>query len=146
MSMYNLFTMRQASRRAWRLGQDQPCKVFYYYYADTMQARAMTLMGKKLTAAQAIEGKFSAEGLAAMAGDDGTMEMALARSLVEKLEDLDAAREWQRLSTGYKPQLVLPDPPQLLLPPERIVIPPPDRGRKRRPIDPRQKSLFELVA
>jgi hypothetical protein len=37
-------------------------------------------MGRKLSAAQALEGKFSSDGLVAMAGDDG-MEVALAKSL-----------------------------------------------------------------
>src|SRR5262249_8473744 len=53
---YNLFTLRQASRRSWRIGQRLPCKVYYLYYEKTMQARAMALMGKKLSAAHAIEG------------------------------------------------------------------------------------------
>jgi len=34
---YNLFTLRQASRRAWRIGQRLPCKVYYFYYEQTMQ-------------------------------------------------------------------------------------------------------------
>ena len=54
---YNLFTMRQASRRAWRIGQRKDCKVIYLYYGGTLQARAMSLMGKKMEAAQALEGK-----------------------------------------------------------------------------------------
>lgn len=94
---YNLFTLRQASRRSWRIGQLQNCKVVYFYYADTMQGRAMTLMGRKLTAAEAVEGKFSSEGLAAMAGEEGSMEMALAKSLVDKLDDMDAVRGWERV-------------------------------------------------
>ena len=80
---YNLFTLRQASRRSWRIGQNQACRIVYFHYDGTMQERAMALMGKKLTAAQALEGTFSSEGLAAMAGEDANIEMALARSLVE---------------------------------------------------------------
>ena len=44
-----------------------------------MQERALALMGKKLTAAQALEGRFSSEGLVAMAGEDANVEIALAR-------------------------------------------------------------------
>jgi hypothetical protein len=62
-----------------------------------MQERAMALMGKKLTAAQALEGKFSSEGLAAMAGEDGSVELALAKSLVEHLDEGDARRIWKRI-------------------------------------------------
>lgn len=91
---YNLFTLRQASRRSWRIGQTKQCRVVYLYYERTMQDRAMALMGKKLTAAQALEGKFSTEGLVAMAGEDANVEIALARSLVERLNEGDARREW----------------------------------------------------
>jgi hypothetical protein len=83
---YVLPTMRQASRRAWRLMQPKDCKVFYAYYQGTMQEKAMELMGKKLLAAEALEGKFSSEGLVALAGDDG-IEMAMARSLAEKMDE-----------------------------------------------------------
>ena len=55
---YNLFTLRQASRRSWRIGQKEACRIVYFYYEGTMQDRAMALMGKKLTAAQALEGIF----------------------------------------------------------------------------------------
>jgi hypothetical protein len=48
---YNLFTLRQAARRSWRIGQTLPCRVHYLYYAASLQERAMTLMGKKMEAA-----------------------------------------------------------------------------------------------
>ena len=38
---YNLFTVRQASRRSWRIGQNKPCRVIYFYYEGTMQDRAL---------------------------------------------------------------------------------------------------------
>jgi hypothetical protein len=68
----------------------------YLHYQSTMQERAMTLMGKKLTAAQALEGTFSSEGLVALAGEDANMEMALARSLVERMDEGDARRVWNK--------------------------------------------------
>jgi hypothetical protein len=91
---YVLPTMRQASRRAWRLMQPKACKVFYAYYQGTMQERAMELMGKKLLAAEALEGKFSSEGLVAMAGEDG-IEMAMARSLAENMDE-KSDHSWQQ--------------------------------------------------
>jgi hypothetical protein len=47
---YSLFCLRQASRRSWRIGQTKPCRIVYFYYYDTMQSRAMALLGRKLTA------------------------------------------------------------------------------------------------
>lgn len=98
---YNLFTMRQASRRAWRIGQRKDCQVVYLYYGGTIQERAMALMGKKMSAAQALEGKFSSDGLAAMGGEEGSAEMALARSLAEQIDDDgEASRHWQKLGAN----------------------------------------------
>ncbi len=107
---YNLFTLRQASRRSWRIGQKKDCRVVYLYYEGTMQGRAIALMGKKLTAAQALEGKFSSEGLAAMAGEDANMEIALARNLVDRMDEGDARRLWFRVSNpvGSDEDHVLP--------------------------------------
>lgn len=97
---YNLFTLRQASRRSWRIGQKQECRVFYLYYSETLQERAMGLMGKKLSAAQAIEGKFSSDGLVAMAGEDGgSVELALAKSLADRLHEGDACRAWAKVAS-----------------------------------------------
>ncbi len=81
---YNTFTLRQASRRSWRIGQKLPCKTVFLYYTGSFQESCMAHMGKKMSACEAIDGKFSAEGLAAMAGEDDAT-MALAKSLVEKV-------------------------------------------------------------
>ena len=94
---YDLFTLRQASRRSWRIGQKQPCRVYYLYYRETMQARAMGLMAQKLDASLALEGQFSAEGLAAMSADSGSLTMELAKSLVENIDFGDAERVWAKL-------------------------------------------------
>jgi hypothetical protein len=96
---YNLFTLRQASRRSWRIGQRETCRIVYFYYERTMQDRALALMGKKLTAAQALEGRFSGEGLVAMAGEDANIEIALARSLVERMDEGDTRRMWNKSFT-----------------------------------------------
>jgi hypothetical protein len=98
---YDLFTLRQAARRAWRIGQKLKCKVVFFFYKNTMQERAMTLMGRKLKSSEAIEGKFSAEGLASMSGESDTIEVELARSLVNRLDDFNADREWEKVESGH---------------------------------------------
>jgi len=95
---YDLFTLRQASRRSWRIGQKHPCRVYYLYYRETMQARAMALMAQKLDASLALEGQFSAEGLAALSADSGSLTMELAKSLVENIEFGDAERSWAKFN------------------------------------------------
>lgn len=92
---YNLFTLRQASRRSWRINQTAPkVEVYMLYYADTMQAKAMKLMASKLAVAGIIEGTFSEEGLAAMSDvKDMTSQMAkeLAAGIRDNVEDIAAA-------------------------------------------------------
>lgn len=115
---YNLFTLRQASRRAWRIGQPEPCDVTYLYYDDSMQSRAMALMGKKLAAAQAIDGKFSSEGLAALAEDE-SLELAIARSLADQI-DVDAGREWAKIASPAGTGVASTLPPAVPSPAIRI--------------------------
>jgi superfamily II DNA or RNA helicase len=79
---YSLHTLRQASRRSWRIGQRRPVEVKFFAYSETMQEVCIRLMGKKLLVALALEGKFAADGLQAIDGDDD-MLTAMARELVE---------------------------------------------------------------
>ena len=79
---YSLHTLRQSSRRSWRIGQRRPVEVKFFAYKGTMQEVCLRLMGKKLLVALAMEGKFASEGLQAIDGDDD-MLTAMARELVE---------------------------------------------------------------
>jgi hypothetical protein len=94
---YSIYTLRQASRRSWRIGQKKNVNVKFFYYAGTMQEACLRLMGKKLLVSLAMEGKFSSDGLQAIdEGDD--ILMAMARELVTQKgigESADAV--WKRL-------------------------------------------------
>jgi hypothetical protein len=94
---YSVFTLRQASRRSWRIGQDKPVRIHYLHYAGTMQERALELVGRKLSASLAIEGKLTDDGLASMcAGED--MTLMLARTLVEGTHIQGAESVWRALN------------------------------------------------
>jgi hypothetical protein len=45
---YSLFTLRQASRRSWRIGQKHDVRVKFLMYSGTVQENQIRLMGKKL--------------------------------------------------------------------------------------------------
>src|SRR5581483_5019999 len=78
---YSTFTLRQASRRSWRIGQTKPVTVRFLCYENTAQVGCLRLMGRKLLVSMALEGKFSDSGLQAM--DDGADVLTtLARELV----------------------------------------------------------------
>ncbi|MFC1560880.1 helicase-related protein [Candidatus Latescibacterota bacterium] len=139
---YSIFTLRQASRRSWRIGQDKDVAVHYLYYRPTMQEKAMQLMGSKLEASLAIEGKFSEEGLLAMTqGED--MTTAMAKALVDGLEGEGVEQIWSNLNrenkkgTGIEKtvdnKLFLTDPGAYI-----------KKGRKRKVYcNPNQLSLFD---
>jgi len=90
-----LFTLRQASRRSWRINQTAPrVEVYMIYYANTMQHKALKLMGTKLAVAAIIEGGFSEEGLSAMSQcDDMTSMMAkeLMLGIRDSVEDVSSS-------------------------------------------------------
>ncbi len=82
-SGYSLHTLRQASRRSWRIGQRRPVRVKFLCSEGTMQTSCLRLMGKKLLVALTMEGKFAGEGLQNIDEDDDMLS-AMARELVER--------------------------------------------------------------
>ena len=98
---YSIFTLRQASRRSWRIGQHRNVVVKFLAYKDTVQETCLRLMGRKLLVSLAMEGKFSAEGLQAVGDED--MLMAMARELVtEKGVGESASAVWRELQKHHE--------------------------------------------
>ena len=103
---YELETLMYGLERGkiWRLlqkityrYQTQPVKIYYMFYEETMQEKAIQLIGSKLEASLAIEGKFSEEGLLAMtSGTDMTTEMA--KALVDGIEVEGAEHIWKKIN------------------------------------------------
>lgn len=78
---YEMSVIWQASRRHYRLNQRELCKTYYLAYEGTLQTAALEIMAAKQVATSAIQGKFSSEGLAAMAkGVDTRTQLAAALS------------------------------------------------------------------
>ena len=73
---YSLYTLWQACRRIWRLGQTQPVKVYYPVYVSPDQSRpamedlALRLVGQKMAAAQVLYGDDVAGALVPEMDDD----------------------------------------------------------------------------
>lgn len=101
-SGYSLHTLRQASRRSWRIGQKWPVRVKFMCQEGTMQTACLRHMGKKLLVALTMEGKFAGEGLQTLDEDDDMLS-AMARELVERNgigETADAV--WKALNTEHR--------------------------------------------
>jgi hypothetical protein len=78
---YSLYTLWQAVRRVWRLGQTKPVKAIFSVYNGAMEARALALMGQKMKAAQLLYG--DEVGGAIVQEDDSDILMKLAREALE---------------------------------------------------------------
>jgi hypothetical protein len=87
---YSLYTMWQALRRVWRLGQTKPVKAVFSVYHGAMESQALALIGAKMKAAQLLYG--DEVGGAIVPEDDGDLLMRLAREALEaaELPDLQA--------------------------------------------------------
>ena len=84
---YSVYTMRQASRRSWRIGQTEPVQVVFMAYRNTLQADALKLVAKKLQSSLAVEGELPEDGLAAYGDEGDDLMLALARKIVAGEED-----------------------------------------------------------
>jgi len=111
---YSLFTLRQASRRSWRIGQKHDVRVKFLMYSGTVQENQIRLMGRKLLVSLLMEGKMSGEGLDGFEEDDD-MVTSMVRELLEQGkvgESADAvwanlARERDRIQSFEQTPLVV---------------------------------------
>jgi len=81
---YDLFTLWQAMRRVWRLGQRQSVKVLFTSYIGTMEETALQLMGMKMKAAQLLYGDEVGGAIVPESGENFLTE--LARGILEGQE------------------------------------------------------------
>lgn len=79
---YNIFTLRQAARRSWRIGQTKPVRVYFFCYGGTMQEVALSLIAKKIEVALVVEGDLP-EGLAEYAVDTTSIIEEMGKILVD---------------------------------------------------------------
>ena len=86
----SIYTMRQASRRSWRIGQTEPVKVVFMAYRNTLQADALKLVAQKLQSSLAVESELPEDGLAAYGEDGDDLMLALARKLVSGEQAADS--------------------------------------------------------
>lgn len=94
---YSLHTLRQASRRSWRIGQRLPVRVLFVCAVNTAQTACVALMGKKMLCALAMEGKFSGEGLESE-DTEGDLFTNLAKELLSQDGVHDSANDvWNRV-------------------------------------------------
>lgn len=79
---YNVYTVQQAARRSWRIGQKENVNVYFFGYAQTAQIACLSLMAKKIAVSQATAGELPESGLDVLNDDGDSIEVELAKQLL----------------------------------------------------------------
>ena len=85
---YSVYTVQQASRRSWRIGQKHAVRVHFLGYAETAQIACLQLMAKKIAVSQSTSGDMPDTGLEVLNSDGDSIEVALAKQLLGKQDSL----------------------------------------------------------
>ncbi|WP_084568085.1 helicase-related protein [Brevibacillus panacihumi] len=92
---YDVSTVRQASRRAWRIGQERECRVFYLVYNGTQQMAQFLRIMSARGHAMMVEGRLDKSALAQYSRDS---QSALASDLANCFAGSDVADAWTKLA------------------------------------------------
>ncbi|MFZ5547070.1 MAG: SNF2-related protein [Pseudomonadota bacterium] len=82
-SGYNVYTLQQASRRSWRIGQKRDVEVHFLGYEGCAQMECLSLMAKKISVSQSTSGDMPDSGLDVLNQSGDSVEVALARQLLQ---------------------------------------------------------------
>ncbi|MEW7972787.1 MAG: SNF2-related protein [Candidatus Thiodiazotropha endolucinida] len=79
---YNVYTLQQAARRSWRIGQKEDVEVYYLGYEETAQIACLSLMARKIAVSQSTSGDMPDSGLDVLNQDGDSIEVELAKQLL----------------------------------------------------------------
>ena len=82
-SGYNVYTLMQAARRSWRIGQKNAVRVYFLGYQGSSQVDCLKLMAKKIAVTQSTSGDMPDCGLYVLNDSGDSIEVALAKKLLE---------------------------------------------------------------
>jgi len=82
---YSVYTILQASRRPYRIGQDRPVRVYFYYYKGTLQEKAIDLIARKCASSIRVNGDVISDSDLAVS-EATTIEDALGRMIQDNEE------------------------------------------------------------
>lgn len=114
---YNVFTLKQASRRSWRIGQKDDVKVVFMAYSDTPQHKALELIGAKVASANSLEGRLSGDDdLSSMGDTEDNIQLALAKAILKgessskdikmsSIKNFGNDRDYDKFEIWYKKQI-----------------------------------------
>ena len=80
-SGFNVYTVQQASRRSWRIGQKNDVLVYFLGYEHSAQSTCLELMARKIAVSQSTSGDMPDTGLDMLNDGGDSIEVALAKQL-----------------------------------------------------------------
>jgi hypothetical protein len=90
---FNVYTVQQAARRSWRIGQTEDVEVLFLGYKRSTQTECLKLMATKIAVSQSTSGDMPDTGLDILNQDDGNIETALAKQLLQDPSKLDQVHQ-----------------------------------------------------
>lgn len=81
---YSVYTLQQAARRSWRIGQRSDVDVYFLGYAGTAQTACLALMAEKIAVSQSTSGDMPDTGLDVLNPNGDSIEVALAKRMLNK--------------------------------------------------------------
>ncbi|SSY68812.1 SNF2-related protein [Alcaligenes faecalis] len=81
-SGFNVYTLMQAAKRSWRIGQKHPVKVVFLGYSGSSQVECLRLMAKKIAVTQSTSGDMPDCGLDVLNDAGDSIEVQLAKQLL----------------------------------------------------------------
>ena len=81
---YNVYTLQQAARRSWRIGQRSAVDVYFLGYAETAQSACLALMAEKIAVSQSTSGDMPDTGLDVLNPNGDSIEVELAKRMLAK--------------------------------------------------------------
>ena len=110
---YSVYTVLQASRRSWRIGQKQAVRVTFLGFADTAQISCLALMAKKIAVSQSTSGDMPDTGLDVLNSDGDSIEVTLAKQLLGKSDSILQPANWHAAQVSANPAPVNLTPARL---------------------------------
>ncbi len=81
---YSVYTLQQAVRRSWRIGQRSAVDVYFLGYAETAQSACLALMAEKIAVSQSTSGDMPDTGLDVLNPNGDSIEVELAKRMLAK--------------------------------------------------------------
>ena len=112
---YIVTELMQRLRRSWRLGQTKEVRLYYLYYEETLQAKALVRIARKMQAAKQVDGQV-AGGLAAHESENDFVQDLMKAAEATEGDKIARLMQVRVVEDRAAPKFATPTPPPALSP------------------------------